>query len=111
MKKNLKLSIAIIVTLLLYVAAFFFIEFLGSAGGISLASSFWLLVLFGVIGIGCGMLLQFVQNKYNFDKKKEGIINALVGIAFYYIFGLIPVSGVVIGMIIMEKNQVSAKHL
>jgi hypothetical protein len=111
MKKNLKLGIAITVALLLYIAAFFFIDFLGSVGGINLTSSFWLLVIFGVIGVGCGMLLQFVQNKYNFDKKKEGIINAIAGIVFYYILGLLPISGVVIGMIIMEKNQLSAKHL
>jgi hypothetical protein len=103
MKKSTKLILASSITIILYLGAFFVLRFLSANSDISFMPVFLKLVLYGVIGIGIGVLLQWFLNK--FEQKKATYIAIVVGLIYAYFFSWLSISAVVVGMLIMEKPK------
>lgn len=105
MKKSLKLTLAIGITIALY-AGFYFWLVQGSSPEVY-AQRLWGLIvsLVGcVIAIPVGIGVTWYLQKKNVDKSKSNIAIVVIAILFGFLFGWLSIAGMVIGGYIVEKD-------
>jgi len=104
MKKSIKLTLAITISLALYIGLFFLLT--KTATPEKYAQGLWMFILSvvaGIIAIPVGIVVSWFLKKKKVDEKKSNIIRLVIAIIYGFLFGWLSLSGMVIGEFIMEK--------
>ena len=106
MKKSIKLTLSIVITIALY-AGFYFLLVANAkpetyAQGLS---AFIVSLIAGIVAIPTGIGVTWLLQKKNIDKKKSSVILLVIAVIYGYLLGWLSLAGMVIGQYIMEKEE------
>jgi len=106
MKKSIKLTLAIVITIALYVGFYFLLVANAKPETYAqMLSDFTVSLIAGIVAIPIGIGVTWFLQKKNVDKKKSNIIILVIGVIYGYLLGWLSLAGMVIGQYIMEKEE------
>ena len=109
MKKPVKLSLAIVVTIALYIGLYYMLIVNAAPEDYATnIATFWGSLMFAVIGIPIGALLTWFLEKKNLEKSKSTIIVYAVAHVWGFLFSWLSLTGMIIGQYIVEKESKTA---
>ena len=106
MKKSIKLTLAIVITIALYVGFYFL--FVVKAKPENYARMLFVFIsslIAGIVAIPIGMGITWFLQKKNVDKKKSDTLFYLIVVIYGYLLGWLSILGMIIGQYIIEKEQ------
>ncbi len=106
MKKSIKLPLAIVITIALYIGFYFLLVTNATPEEYAQwISPFIVALAAGVLAIPMGIGVTWFLQQKKVDKNKSYIILLVIGIIYGYLLEWLSLTGMIIGEYIMEKEE------
>ena len=106
MKKSIKLTLVIVITIALYVGFYFLLVANAKPETYAqMLSVFIVSLIAGIVAIPIGIGVTWFLQKKNVDKKKLNIILIVIAVIYGYLLGWLSLTGMIIGHYIIEKEE------
>ncbi|OGY43148.1 MAG: hypothetical protein A2729_03490 [Candidatus Buchananbacteria bacterium RIFCSPHIGHO2_01_FULL_39_14] len=106
MKKSIKLLLAIVITITLYIGFYFLLVVNAQPENyLQMISQFIVSLVAGILAIPIGIGVRWFLQKKNIDKQKSTVTTVVIAAIYGYLLGWLSLTGMIIGEYIIEKEE------